>query len=145
MSAGNFRTWPFGAAQPWNQSLSHWQRLGLADAGGAGRLRVRDGGPGRAGGGRPGLDHLRPVAAHLGRPRQRSVPDPGRRHPDRVRPQFLVEVGPQPIITNNGLILLLHNAAVKFDDGTVRYTCGQLLFDPARPTEILAQMNYPWH
>ena len=58
--------------------------------------------------------------------------------------EFLVEVGPQPIITNNGLILLLHNAAVKFDDGTVRYTCGQLLFDPARPTEILAQMNYPW-
>ncbi len=30
------------------------------------------------------------------------------------------------------------------DDGTVRYTCGQLLFDPARPTEVMAQMNYPW-
>ena len=58
--------------------------------------------------------------------------------------EFLVEVGPQPIVTNNGLILLLHNAAVKFEDGTVRYTCGQLLFDPERPTEILAQMNYPW-
>ena len=27
--------------------------------------------------------------------------------------EFLVEVGPQPIITDNGLILLLHNAAVK--------------------------------
>ena len=36
-------------------------------------------------------------------------------------------------VTNNGLILLLHNAAVKYDDGTVRYTCGQLLFDPGRP------------
>ncbi|WP_081682559.1 hypothetical protein [Marmoricola sp. URHB0036] len=24
MSAGNARTWPFGAVQPWNQSLSHW-------------------------------------------------------------------------------------------------------------------------
>ncbi len=58
--------------------------------------------------------------------------------------EFLVEVGPQPIITSNGLILLLHNAAVKFEDGTVRYTCGQLLFDPKRPTEIMAQMNYPW-
>ena len=58
--------------------------------------------------------------------------------------EFLVEVGPQPIVTNNGLILLLHNAAVKYDDGTVRYTCGQLLFDPDRPTEIMAQMNYPW-
>jgi beta-1,2-mannosidase len=58
--------------------------------------------------------------------------------------EFLVEVGPQPIVTNNGLILLLHNAAVKNDDGTVRYTCGQLLFDPADPTRILAQMNRPW-
>ncbi len=58
--------------------------------------------------------------------------------------EFLVEVGPQPILTNNGLILLLHNAAVKYDDGTVRYSCGQLLFDPQRPTEIMAQMNYPW-
>lgn len=57
---------------------------------------------------------------------------------------FLVEVGPQPIITNNGLILLLHNAAVKNDDGTVRYTCGQLLFSPDDPTTILAQMNRPW-
>jgi predicted GH43/DUF377 family glycosyl hydrolase len=58
--------------------------------------------------------------------------------------EFLVEVGPQPIITDNGLILLLHNAAVKNEDGTVRYTCGQLLFHPDRPTEIMAQMNYPW-
>jgi predicted GH43/DUF377 family glycosyl hydrolase len=58
--------------------------------------------------------------------------------------EFLVEVGPPPVVTDEGLILLLHNAAVKFDDGTVRYTCGQLLFDPKRPTEIMAQMNYPW-
>ena len=58
--------------------------------------------------------------------------------------EFLVEVGPQPIVTSNGLILLLHNAAVKFEDGAVRYTCGQLLFHPDRPTEIMAQMNYPW-
>jgi predicted GH43/DUF377 family glycosyl hydrolase len=58
--------------------------------------------------------------------------------------EFLVEVGPQPIVTDNGLILMLHNAAVKNDDGSVRYTCGQLLFDPARPGEILAQMNRPW-
>ena len=58
--------------------------------------------------------------------------------------EFLVEVGPQPIITDNGLILLLHNAAVKNPDGTVRYSCGQLLFDPADPGTILAQMNRPW-
>jgi predicted GH43/DUF377 family glycosyl hydrolase len=58
--------------------------------------------------------------------------------------EFLVEVGPPPVLTSNGLILLLHNAAVKYDDGTVHYTCGQLLFSPDRPTEIMAQMNYPW-
>jgi predicted GH43/DUF377 family glycosyl hydrolase len=57
---------------------------------------------------------------------------------------FLVEVGPPPIITNNGLILLLHNAAVKHPDGSVRYTCGQLLFSPKDPTRILAQLDYPW-
>lgn len=58
--------------------------------------------------------------------------------------EFLVEVGPQPVLTSNGLLLLLHNAAVQNHDGTVRYTCGQLLVDPKRPTEIMAQMNYPW-
>lgn len=57
---------------------------------------------------------------------------------------FLVEVGPQPIITNNGMILLLHNAAVKNPDGSVYYSCGQLLFSPDDPTTILAQMNRPW-
>lgn len=57
---------------------------------------------------------------------------------------FLVEVGPQPVITNNGLILMLHNAAVKNPDGSVRYTCGQVLLDPERPTEILARMDRPW-
>jgi predicted GH43/DUF377 family glycosyl hydrolase len=57
---------------------------------------------------------------------------------------FLVEVGPPPILTNNGLVLLLHNAAVKFPDGGVRYTCGQVLVDPLRPNEVLAQLNRPW-
>jgi len=64
--------------------------------------------------------------------------------PDGTFGDFLVEVGPQPIVTNNGLLLLLHNAAVKFADGSVRYTCGQLLVDPRRPNEVLAQMNRPW-
>ncbi len=58
--------------------------------------------------------------------------------------EYLVEVGPPPVVTDNGLILLLHNAAVKHDDGTVRYTCGQLLFHPEDPGNILAQMNRPW-
>jgi predicted GH43/DUF377 family glycosyl hydrolase len=55
-----------------------------------------------------------------------------------------VEVGPPPIRLPNRLILRLHNAAVRYDDGTVRHTCGQLLFHPDRPTEIMAQMSYPW-
>lgn len=57
---------------------------------------------------------------------------------------FLVEVGPQPVITSNGLILLLHNAAVRNSDGTVRYTCGQVLVDPAMPGEVLARMERPF-
>ena len=57
---------------------------------------------------------------------------------------FLVEVGPQPIITNNGMILLIHNAAVKYDDGTVRYTRASCCSTPTGPTEVLAQMNGPW-
>lgn len=56
----------------------------------------------------------------------------------------LVEVGPPPVRTNNGLILLLHNAAVRHTDGSVRYTCGQVLFDPRRPTDVLARMERPW-
>ena len=43
---------------------------------------------------------------------------------------FLVEVGPQPIITDNGLILLLHNAAVKNEDGSVRYSAGSCSSTP---------------
>jgi beta-1,2-mannosidase len=58
--------------------------------------------------------------------------------------EYLVEVGPPPVVTDNGLILLVHNAAVKFDDGAVRYTSGQLLFHPDEPGSILAQMNRPW-
>lgn len=57
---------------------------------------------------------------------------------------FLVEVGPPPLVTDNGLILLVHNAAVKHPDGTVRYTAGQALFHPDRPTEVLAELTRPW-
>ncbi len=58
--------------------------------------------------------------------------------------EFLVEVGPPPVVTNNGLVLLVHNAAVRFEDGTVRYSCGQLLLDPADPGVVLAEMKRPW-
>jgi predicted GH43/DUF377 family glycosyl hydrolase len=58
--------------------------------------------------------------------------------------EYLVEVGPPPIVTTDGLVLLLHNAAVRHDDGTVRYTCGQLLLDPSDPGHPLAMMTRPW-
>jgi beta-1,2-mannosidase len=57
---------------------------------------------------------------------------------------YLVEVGPPPMVTDNGLILLIHNAATRNPDGSVRYTAGQLLLDPERPTEILAELTRPW-
>ena len=46
---------------------------------------------------------------------------------------YLVEVGPPPLVTDDGLILLVHNAAVKHPDGSVLYTAGQALIHPDRP------------
>jgi predicted GH43/DUF377 family glycosyl hydrolase len=57
---------------------------------------------------------------------------------------FLVEVGPPPLLTDDGLVLLVHNAAVKDPDGSVRYTAGQLLVHPERPQEVLAELTRPW-
>ena len=48
------------------------------------------------------------------------------------------------MVTEDGLILLIHNAAIRNSDGSVRYTAGQALFDPARPTEVLAELTRPW-
>lgn len=56
----------------------------------------------------------------------------------------LVEVGPQPVITANGLILLVHNAAVYHNDGSVTYSCGQALFSPEDPGAVVAKMVQPW-
>lgn len=58
--------------------------------------------------------------------------------------EFLVEVGPPPLVTDEGLILLLYNAATKTPEGSVRYTAGQLLIHPDRPNEILAELARPW-
>ncbi len=57
---------------------------------------------------------------------------------------FLVEVGPPPLLTDDGLVLLIHNAAVKNPDGSVRYTAGQLLVHPERPQQVLAELTQPW-
>ena len=57
---------------------------------------------------------------------------------------FLVEVGPPPLLTDDGLILLLHNAAVKNPDG-IRPLHGWAAADPpGPPDEILAELTRPW-
>jgi len=56
----------------------------------------------------------------------------------------LVEVGPQPVLMDNGLILLLHNAAVFNEDGSVSYSCGQALISPDDPGTVIAKMTRPW-
>jgi len=58
--------------------------------------------------------------------------------------EFLVEVGPPPVLLDNGLICLVYNAAVKLPEGGVRYVCGQALFDPADPTRLVAKLDQPW-
>lgn len=56
----------------------------------------------------------------------------------------LVETGPQPVMTRTGHVLLMHNSAIELPEGGVRYACGQVLIDPARPTEVVAKLTRPW-
>lgn len=56
----------------------------------------------------------------------------------------LVEVGPQPIMTADGNILLMHNGAVFHGDGSVTYSCGQLLLSPHDPTIVSRRLDEPW-
>lgn len=59
----------------------------------------------------------------------------------------LVEIGTSPVLTANGLLLMLTNGAVRHvhDDGVdVDYRCGQVVIDPDNPTEVLARMQVPW-
>jgi predicted GH43/DUF377 family glycosyl hydrolase len=82
------------------------------------------------------LLHWTPVTSDSGPPVM--APRPG------TFTDFLVEVGPPPLVTDDGLILLVHNAAVRNADGSVRYTAGQILLHPDRPFEILAELTSPW-
>ena len=67
-----------------------------------------------------------------------------------MRPQVgtyteeLLEPGPPPLITENGQILLIHNAAAKDPDGKLIYRAGQALIDPAKPTQELARLTTPF-
>jgi beta-1,2-mannosidase len=51
----------------------------------------------------------------------------------------LIEPGPPPILTEQG-ILLLYNAA----DSALVYAAGQVLFDPADPTKVIARSDTPF-
>jgi predicted GH43/DUF377 family glycosyl hydrolase len=56
----------------------------------------------------------------------------------------LLEPGPPPLITENGQILLIHNAAAPDPDGKLIYRAGQALIDPQKPTEELARLTTPF-
>jgi predicted GH43/DUF377 family glycosyl hydrolase len=56
----------------------------------------------------------------------------------------LLEPGPPPLLTDNGYVLLIHNAAAKDPDGKLIYRAGQALIDPAAPTEELARLTKPF-
>lgn len=62
--------------------------------------------------------------------------------------EALVEIGSSPVLTDNGLLLLLTNGATRrtLEDGTreVDYRCGQIVIDPADPTTVLARLQEPW-
>jgi predicted GH43/DUF377 family glycosyl hydrolase len=60
----------------------------------------------------------------------------------------LVEIGTSPVLTDNGLLVMLTNGATRtvHDDGTVDvdYRCGQIAIDPDDPTRVLARLQDPW-
>ncbi len=59
----------------------------------------------------------------------------------------LVEIGTSPVLTDNGLLLMLTNGATRrvFDDHVdVDYRCGQIAIDPDNPTAVIARLQEPW-
>jgi beta-1,2-mannosidase len=56
----------------------------------------------------------------------------------------LLEPGPPPLITANGYIVLIHNAAAHDPDGKLVYRAGQALIDPAAPLTELARLTQPF-
>lgn len=69
------------------------------------------------------------------------VDDPVMRPQPGTDTEELLEPGPPPLITDNGYILLIHNAAAKDPDGKLIYRAGQALIDPAKPTQELARLT----
>lgn len=60
----------------------------------------------------------------------------------------LVEIGAAPVLSSNGLLVLLTNGATRTVHANghveVDYRCGQIAIDPDHPTEVLARMQQPW-
>jgi predicted GH43/DUF377 family glycosyl hydrolase len=56
----------------------------------------------------------------------------------------LLEAGPPPLLTANGYVLLIHNAAAHDPDGKLVYRAGQALIDPAQPLTELARLTTPF-
>ncbi len=61
----------------------------------------------------------------------------------RPRPGYfdsrLVEPGPEPLMTDDGIVLLYNSA-----DSALVYSAGQALFDPTDPTKLLARTDTPF-
>lgn len=56
----------------------------------------------------------------------------------------LVEIGPPPIVTDDGLLVFLMNGATSPSPGTVEYACGQFAVASSAPTEVIARTTRPW-
>lgn len=62
--------------------------------------------------------------------------------------EALVEVGTSPVLSDNGLLVMLTNGATRtvHPNGKVDvdYRCGQIAIDPDNPTSVLARLQVPW-
>ncbi|MEV1007504.1 glycoside hydrolase family 130 protein [Streptomyces sp. NPDC049881] len=58
--------------------------------------------------------------------------------------ELLVEIGPPPVITDNGLMVFLTNGARKGETTDVDYRCGQIAIPLSGPTRVIASMTRPW-
>ncbi|UEJ83860.1 glycoside hydrolase family 130 protein [Brachybacterium halotolerans subsp. kimchii] len=56
----------------------------------------------------------------------------------------LVEIGAPPVVTAEGLLVLLINGAVAQSPHEVDYRCGQLAVAQSDPTRVLAHTDVPW-
>lgn len=56
----------------------------------------------------------------------------------------LVEIGPPPVVTDDGLMIFMINGARAGESTRVDYRCGQIAIPLSQPTEVIAKMTRPW-